>query len=310
MALDDPAIASILNLSLRSGFGSTGSVFGSVFADFGSERAFGLYGGIAFALNDGTRSSISARHSDDGLAVATTLTRSEDAGIAGLDWQLRIAAGAGSNSQSLLVGYDAPGARFDASLRHDDGLRGTVGVDGAVVVAGGGVFFSQPIHDAFAIVDTGTPGVAVANENRPAGITGNSGKLLVANLRSHEANRIAINPEGLPIDAVIRETTMVVVPEQGGGVIARFDIDTAPMAAVLIIREADGSDVQVGSSVRLSGNDEQFVVGYDGIAYVTGLAASNTIVVTRPDGTRCSAAFTFAAVPGVLIEIPLQCGAA
>jgi outer membrane usher protein len=60
----------------------------------------------------------------------------------------------------------------------------------------------------------------------------------------------------------------------------------------------------------LNGGREDFVVGYDGMAYLTRLAAANSIVVDLPDGSRCRAEFAFAPSAGAQAIIPVRCTAA
>jgi len=66
------------------------------------------------------------------------------------------------------------------------------------VLTGGGLFVSPRIDDAFAVVDTGVPGVGVSLENRPVGKTDSSGLLMVPGLRAYETNRLTIDPDDLP----------------------------------------------------------------------------------------------------------------
>jgi NAD(P)-dependent dehydrogenase (short-subunit alcohol dehydrogenase family) len=69
--------------------------------------------------------------------------------------------------------------------------------EGAAVVAGGGVFLGNRIDDSFAVVDAGAPGVAVDYENRFAGKTDSSGKLLYSQKNGEFERARALGPEDL-----------------------------------------------------------------------------------------------------------------
>jgi outer membrane usher protein len=74
--------------------------------------------------------------------------------------------------------------------------------------------------------------------------------------------------------------------------VVSFGVRTDTKAAVVILTAPDGNVLPVGSSGRL-GDGEAFVVGYDGRAYLKGLAAENTVMVTLAEH-ECAASFPFA----------------
>src|SRR6185503_7158526 len=73
-----------------------------------------------------------------------------------------------AGSRSAGVAYMGDYARAEVTANQSRGnVSGTASLDGAIVVAGGGVFLSNRIDDAFAVVDVGVPNVDVFSENRP-----------------------------------------------------------------------------------------------------------------------------------------------
>ncbi len=92
-------------------------------------------------------------------------------------------------------------------------------MDGAIAVAGGGVFATNRIDDAFAVVDVGAPDVDVQFQNRPVGKTDGQGRILVPGLNSYEPNTVSIDPKNLPVDADVPATKEVVVPADRSGVV-------------------------------------------------------------------------------------------
>jgi outer membrane usher protein len=205
---------------------------------------------------------------------------------------------------SAAVSYRASAAKVAARVdQRGSKTRASVTVDGALVAAGGGVFASNRINDAFAIVDAGAPGVEVQHENRPAGRTNGGGKLLLPNLRSYQENHIAIDPADLPLDAVVNTTRTVVVPADRSGIVVNFEVDVDANAALVTFSGPDGKAIAVGASGTTETGSEPFVVGYDGQTLVEDLKASNRLTLTLPDETTCVATFQYKPQRGKQVSI-------
>jgi outer membrane usher protein len=180
-------------------------------------------------------------------------------------------------------------------------------VDGAVATMGGGVFASNRIDDSFAVVDAGTPGVPVLYENRPVGETNGSGKLLVPNLRAYGKNKISIDPKGLGVNDEIETVEDVVAPADRSGVLVSFKTKTDVQAAVVILVGNNGKPLAVGSRGKLDGSDADFVVGYDGRAFVKDLKDANSVTVSLEKG-ECHATFDYTAAADRQVSIgPVSC---
>ena len=179
---------------------------------------------------------------------------------------------------------------------------------GSVSLVDGGVFASNTITDSFAIVDTnGLANVRVLRENREVGRTDANGKLLVPELRSFDINRITIDPSDVPFDASIPIANREVRPMDRSGVIIKFPVRVSRAALLRLVDEA-GVVIPIGSTARLRSGSAVVPVGYDGAAYLEDLAASNEVVVEKPDGERCSVHFAYRSVAGEIPSIgPLLC---
>ena len=168
----------------------------------------------------------------------------------------------------------------------------------------------RTINDGFAVVDTGrTAGIEVLQENRPIGRTGPSGLLLVPDLASFHANRLAIDPIDVPMDAEVGPTTRMVRPQDHSGVVVHFPVHFTHGALVRLV-DASGVALPVGSSARLGAPADapELEVGYDGAAFVTGLERHNRLTVTLASGERCIAMFDYKAATRILPEIgPVAC---
>ena len=59
------------------------------------------------------------------------------------------------------------------------------------------------------------------------------------------------------------------------------------------MRDEQGQFLEAGSVGRLDGSDEEFVVGYDGEAYVAGIGPKNQLSIDQPTGGHCRAEFNY-----------------
>ena len=110
----------------------------------------------------------------------------------------------------------------------------------------------------------------------------------------------------LPVDAEIASTKEMVVPADRAGVMVNFGVRSDTTSALVTFTRPGGEVIPAGAVGRIEGGDE-FVVGYDGQAFVRNLSASNTATIEFVDGT-CRANFSFAPRPGEQVQIsPVEC---
>lgn len=282
----------------RSTFFSTG------FKDFGSHGGFGLFAGISVPLGGDISATTALDHGRNGTRLVTDVARSERLENGSVAWRLHSSEGT-TPDRSVAVSYRAPVARMEVGVQQiGEGLRATGQLDGALVLAGGGVFASNRIDDAFAVVDVGAPNVEVLHQNRHVGKTDRHGRILVPGLNAYEPNTISIDPSNLPVDTDIASTTQVVVPADRSGVVADFGVDTSPSAALVRFVDGRGNPLEAGVQGHLlTGSGGEFVIGYDGEAYLRQLLAQNAVEIDRLDGTTCSARFEFQAVRGQQVVV-------
>jgi len=150
------------------------------------------------------------------------------------------------------------------------------------------------------------PGVEVFHENRSVGVTDSAGRALVPGLRSYEHNKLAIDTSKLPVDADIATTQSVVTPADRSGVRVNFAVQTNIRPAIVVFKAANGEPLAAGSRGQVEGGDN-FVVGYDGQAYIKNLAAENNVTVEMVD-RECRASFHYAPQPNEQVLIsPVIC---
>lgn len=299
--------STIGSLSMSQGLPGGIAAFASTYMDLGESHDFGLYAGFSMELgrNRSATSSLSQTRSGLGATVdmgGTGTTRG------GTEWDWRIAHAEGDyRANAAHVSYYASKADLRGQFtQQGNAAHANVTADGAFTVAGGGVYMSRPVRDAFAVVDAGAPGITVLSENQPMGVTGKSGKLLVPGLRAYEANRISIDASALPLDADVPVTSFSVRPAKGSGVLVAFGAREKTKAALVILKGADGKPLEPGTAVTLAADGTEFTVGYDGETYIQGLAADNSVTAETSNGS-CTASFTYTPDQHQTVIGPVSC---
>lgn len=279
------------------------SFYATAFTDLDDKNSFGVFAGISVPLGGDVTASTGVADGPDGVSVVADIAKSERLENGSIGWRARTSEG-GTPNRSAAVSYRSPWARAEAGIQQfDKSLRGTLGVDGAIAVAGGGVFATNHINDAFAVVDVGVAGVEVQRQNRPVGVSNRQGRILVPDLNSYEDNTISIDPRNLPVDADVPETRKVVMPADRSGVVLDFGVSKAADAALVSLVDSKGMPIAVGAKGRVEGADEEFVIGYDGEAYIRTLHGQNVVAIELPDGASCRAEFAYQAAPGQQVVI-------
>jgi outer membrane usher protein len=284
-------------------------LYATAFDDLSNTNSAGVMLGMTIPLGD--RGSMQASVGGGNGTSSEQLQAMQTANTIG-DFGWQSLQGEGGTSQQLATGsYKSRWGLVTAGADRLDGQTAYRGeMQGSIAVADGSLFASNTIYDSFAIVDTDrTKGIEVLQENRPVGKTDASGLMLVPDLRSFDINRVGIDPNDVPPDAEVGNTSQLVRPQDHAGVVVHFPIRVSH-GALLHIVDAKGAFVPVGSTAHLTGptTGEEVAIGYDGEAFVTGLGSRNTVLVTLPNGRLCSVAFDFHAESGRIPEIgPLPC---
>jgi outer membrane usher protein len=296
----------ILSGSYAQSFANNLTAFVSGFVDFGESREFGAFAGLSMPLGP-VSTSVGGSVSSDGWSAVAEASRPNEGTPGSYGW--RVSHGEGDFRYTAADGsYRGAKAGVSGRIVHQgDEVGANLTVEGAAVAAGDGVFLGNTIHDSFAVVDAGAPGVAVEYENRFAGTTDAGGRLLLPQLRSFQKNKIAIDVGNLPLNAAVGESEAIVVPRDMAGVVVDFGVKADAQAALVILTDGAGAFLPEGSEVVLEGAPEPFLMGYDGQVYLTGLAARNTVTV-KAGGNRCRASFDFAPATETQTAIgPLPC---
>ncbi len=295
----------ILSATLSGGWRDV-SVFATAFTALSGVKNTGFIVGVSMPLGDTATISTSVSGGAGGSSVNVDAVKPLDTKVGSVGWRIHDGE-FGATQRAAAVSYRSSFARTEASVYQDKtGVQATAEVEGAVATLGGGVFFTNRIDDAFAVVQTGVPGIPVFYENRPAGVTNASGLALITGLRSYQPNKIAIDAANLPVDAEVTTSEVVVAPADRSGVKVDFTVKTDTRPAIVVFQGADGQALAAGAQGQIEGG-ESFVVGYDGRAYVKNLAATNNATVTLMNG-ECHATFAYEPHPNEQVIIsPVVC---
>jgi outer membrane usher protein len=295
----------IVSATLSVGF-ARANVFATAFTTVAGEKNTGFLVGLSMPIGDSVTASTSVSGGTAGTSINTEAVKPLGEKPGSFGWRIRDSEGVGVQ-RSAAVSYRSSFARVEAGVIQDaNGVQGTALVEGAIASVGGGLFAANRIDDAFAVVETGVPGVEVFHENRPVGRTDSSGRVLVPGLRSYQNNKIAIDTSQLPVDADVTTTESWVAPADRAGVRLNFAVQTDIRPAIVVFKTPGGEPLAAGAQGQVEGG-ESFTVGYDGQAYIKNLAAANNVTITLLD-RECRASFPYEAHPNEQVVIsPVTC---
>jgi len=296
----------ILSLSYSRTLPHDSSLFATVFSDFGGNRSVGVVVGLTIPLGQLSSVTSSASAGQGGTTATVDAVKSLGPTIGDYGWEVRDSEGT-TPYRGASFSYRSDYGTAKVGVNQDgDGANAALELRGSIIAMGNHLFFSDWINNAFAVVDAGAPGVEVSYENRPVGKTDANGMLLVPTLRSYEKNTIAIDPANLPVDSEIPSTRDIVAPADRSGVFVRFNVQSDSTAALVTFVRGDGTAVPAGAAGKLV-SGEEFIVGYDGEAFVKGLTNDNSATIQFND-LSCHADFHFTAQPGVQVRVgPVKC---
>ncbi len=254
-----------LSLSAAKTFGAGGDIaLGATVTIPLGERSLA---GVSY---NGTRSSTQGNTSD----TSVTLQRSVPAGEG---YGYRIVARADSDIQASGTWQNNVGTYTLDASRFQGSNAGRLSVAGGIGYVGGHAFASRQISDSFGVVRVADyPGVGVLQDNQPVGRTDAAGYAVLPQLRAYDINRVSIEEHDLPLDAQVDKLKMEAVPYYRSGLLLDFPVRRSH-GAMLRIRLDDGAPIPSGAIIRVAGRDEEFPVGLEGEAYLTGLEEHNRL---------------------------------
>ncbi|MBY4864994.1 fimbrial biogenesis outer membrane usher protein [Burkholderia sp. Bp9017] len=186
---------------------------------------------------------------------------------------------------SASVTYRTRMAEVNASAgAGTDFQQGSLGVRGALVAHRGGITFSQPVSETFAIVEA--PGAAGARITNAAGVkVDGNGYAVVPYLTPYSLNTVALDPKGISMDVELKETSRQIAPRAGAVPLIRFATNTG-RAALVRAPQVDGTPLPFGAVVRDETGKEVGVVAQASKVFARGLSERGSLTVQWGDDGR------------------------
>jgi outer membrane usher protein len=279
-----------VTVSYFKSVGTRSNLFITGYRDF-RNQSYGATIGIIMPL--GTRDAVGASVSNNNGTKTVSLQASRPAiSIGDVGWQVQ--SNEGTYHQRIgQVDYKSRYGRVNAGASQVDGVTSErVGARGAVTFMEGDWFASDWIDDSFAVVNaSGVKNVGIYTENRYAGRTDDNGKLLLTDLRAYDINKISVDVLDLPLTLQLDQNEQYVKPRDRSGLVVKFNAKLASDVSI-VLKDADGNFIPLGSSVRVRESGLQAPVGYDGASYLQELGPVNTLDVLLPSGAQCHATLT------------------
>lgn len=220
----------------------------------------------------------------------------------GTGYGYRLQAGENAPQQaSLLLQNEVGQARIEAAeFRGFNSAR--IGWSGGIAAFDGRWFASRRITDSYGLVRLPEmENVRIYVDNQFVATTNAHGEAFLPRLQSWLPNRVSLEQIDLGMDTEIDSLLMRPVPAWRSGVLVEFPVRRA-MAATLTVRDEQGVVLPAGSMASIAGQSDSFPLGRDGLLYLTGLQAKNSVTVERR-GKRCSFRFTYQPVAGSVPEL-------
>lgn len=185
-----------------------------------------------------------------------------------LGWQYRVSAERQAFTTAQLS-LDYGGRRGDVlmDVTEQDGAQAfTVSARTGLSLTGRALYWSRPLRESYAVVETGEAGVTVYADHREVAVTGASGRAVVPELRPYQTIRLGIDHQDLPLDRELTAATSTLRPRPGA-----TRIDLAGRAVVhhrYRLRQVNGDWVPAGSALSLNGKRAELPVGYEGLVWL------------------------------------------
>jgi len=173
----------------------------------GSRPSSTFYASLVRTLRPGVTLATTATGGTSGVAATTEVRGDPPSASTGVGYDVRVGAGHGDEAEAIVTDH-APFADLESdAVMAPAGLAETLTLSGGVAAVAHHAFFTKPIQNGFALVDTGgIPGLPVLVDNHPAGYTDRAGYLLVNTLNDNAPNRIAVDSTKVPLDVELKHS--------------------------------------------------------------------------------------------------------
>lgn len=265
------------SLSYAANIGGAYLLLGARRTRHADVRSDTLFGSLTLPL--GQRSS-AALFADQGrMAASFSRTPPPDAGM-GYRFQIAQDRATDQVQAEGGVSWRTAAGEIDLSAARN-GRSGGVRLQarGALLVVDGTVMAAPRIDYAFALVDVlSDQEASLYLENRPvARRAGNGKRAIITGLLPYGANRISVDLDSLPMDAMVTSPEQSVVPGYRQAVKIRFGAEASHPMTLRLVDER-GAPLPVGLAVS-GGGESPGVTGHDGAIFLADARPGDRIRV-------------------------------
>lgn len=221
----------------------------------------------------------------------------------GLGWNLAYANGTGENSeyQQADIIWRTRMMESRAGVYGNNNNYNYWGeLTGSLVMMNGGIYTSNMINDAFALVSTnGFSKIPVSYENQVIGTTNVKGYLLIPTVSSYYQAKFQIDPMKLPADVMLPTVEKRLAISERSGYLINFPVEKVT-AVNIKITDKSGQYLPKGSAIYTTGSIPVSYVGWDGMAYIEQVTQLNKLRIVRADnGISCYSQFRLNTTQGI-----------
>jgi outer membrane usher protein len=243
---------------------------------FGLNDAYTIGALLVMPLDRQTHTATSLQRQGGRTEFYTSVNHIQD-GPYGLGWRAE-AAKQGDARANGGLNYLTPSGLFTAEAevreRQTDIRLGAVGA----AMWTQNQLYALPRFDTSAALVTvpGQPGVGVGIGSQSTERTDGNGMTLLSGLSAYQSNQIRLNANDLPLSAEVDSLEHEVVPPYRSVAKVEFAV-RGGKAALVTITFDDGEPAPAGATLRIDGEQEEFIVARRGEAYLTGLKDSTRV---------------------------------
>lgn len=193
-----------------------------------------------------------------------------------------------------LISYNNPYNKLQAELDYiNSKYNYRLSAQGGITYYDKYLYFSKPIQDSFAVIDTNNfKNIDIYHNNRLVAKTNSSGRAIIPNLNSFDNNTISIQPNDLPLSTKFEQTKLNTTPYRLTGNILKYQAFTKYSIDFNIInKNKNTGPIKTGAHITDEKNNLLTLVGYNGFVYLNTTSIDKLLnkkfIVNQPDSS-CS----------------------
>ncbi len=207
----------------------------------------------------------------------------------GPGWGYNLYAGTGdpANYQASLSGQNDIGTATVGAARQADEMGYQASISGAVAVIDNDFYLSRQLGSSFGVVEVaGYEDIRVYNFNQVVATTNSKGKAFMPNLLPYQSNKIAIEPNDLPIGTEIKSAETYIIPYYQSGYLVHFAVESHYSAIARLV-DVHGVALLAGTDVQSADTGHLMMVADNGDVYLNKLVKGHNAFKAVVNGKEC-----------------------